>query len=376
MSKEKEEIRRYEAVEKFLSVIKSKNTRRTYRTALNKYFDHIEKNPDTYFDNKEDRYDEYVTDMHSFIKMMLDEKKAPLSIRLSFTAVRRFLRKHRMEFEGVELDEFKLLYAGGSTIDKNKILSSADLKIILSGADTRLKALYLFMLSSGMRRGELSQLKIKDVDMTYHPTKVGIKEEYTKASKGKQERRTTFISDEATYYLKEWLKIRGKHLKAVYERLDGQKEIIKKPGDDTIFPMDSSAIEDSFIRLLNKAGTPYDEQDEHTKRHTYTCHGLRKFFRSQLPEAVPIDYVEVLMGHSGYLTKQYRDFSDKKLAEQYLKGMHTLTIFETGISKSELDRKEEKIKEQKEQLEKYEDLQHRIELIERLNKDDDVKGRI
>ena len=225
------------------------------------------------------------------------------------------------------------------------MVSANDIKIILSNADTRLKALYLFMLSSGMRRGELSQLKIEDVDRTCNPTRVNIPKEYVKAHKGAKRGRFTFISDEATYYLEQWLKDRPKYIEKTCKRLNKQGIIHKNPDDKTIFPSDASGFQGSLNRLLEKAGAPYNERqmrkgDEEGKpsgRYLFTCHGFRRFFRSNLNEVVPADYVEMLLGHKNYLTDQYRYGYDEKLAEYYLKGMYTLTIFETGISESEVE---------------------------------------
>jgi integrase len=54
-------------------------------------------------------------------------------------------------------------------------------------------------------------------------------------------------------------------------------------------------------------------------RLQYRIHGLRKFFRSQLALSCPVDIVEALMGHEGYLTDAYRRYSRKQMAEYYLK---------------------------------------------------------
>ena len=357
----------YEAVDNFLeNRFKSVHSIKTYKTALYKYFNIIKKDPETYFDNKEDRYKEYEKDMWNFIKTLEKENKAPLSIKVSCTAVRQFMKKNRFHFDGVELDEFAMHYSGGTLADKPKEVSSDDIKVILSNADLRLKTLYLFMASSGMRRGELSQLKIGDVDMTKRPTTVNIKKEYVKAHKGKKTGRITFISDEATYHLKQWLKVRPDHIRKTCKRLNKQGIIHKDPDDDTIFPMDASGFQGSLNRLLEKAGAPYNEKqmrkgDKKGKpsgRYLFTCHGFRRFFRSNLNEVVPVDYVEILLGHKNYLTDQYRYGYEKKLREYYLKGMHTLEIFSTGVSQSEMDRKD--IQHEKEMSDIRKDFEQKI----------------
>ena len=53
---------------------------------------------------------------------------------------------------------------------------------------------------------------------------------------------------------------------------------------------------------------------------------LRKFFRSQLGMSCPVDIVEALMGHAGYLTDAYRRISKAQMKEAYLKNEFRVTI--------------------------------------------------
>jgi len=209
------------------------------------------------------------------------------------------------------------------------------------------------MLSSGMRRGELCKLKVSDVHMDTHPVMIKIRGEYTKSGKS----RTTFISDEASKLLKQWLEIRKDYLKKTCDRMDKQDLLHKKDvNDDRVFPFDASAVQDRFVRLLNNAGHPFNEQDKSTRRHLYNCHGLRKFFRSHLPEVISVDIVEHLMGHKNYLTDSYRHYTDEQLAEHYLKGMFKLQIYATGIPESQVD----EIKSNKDAIIRFKDLESKI----------------
>jgi len=46
---------------------------------------------------------------------------------------------------------------------------------------------------------------------------------------------------------------------------------------------------------------------------------------------IPVDIVEGLMGHEGYLTEVYRRYSEEDLAKFYLRGEPSILIFaETG----------------------------------------------
>ena len=57
---------------------------------------------------------------------------------------------------------------------------------------------------------------------------------------------------------------------------------------------------------------------------------MRKFFRTELGAVIPVDIVETLMGHEGYLTEVYRRYSFEDLGKFYQQGEHALIIFGSG----------------------------------------------
>jgi hypothetical protein len=58
----------------------------------------------------------------------------------------------------------------------------------------------------------------------------------------------------------------------------------------------------------------------------YHPHVLRKYFRTMGGE-INVDATEQLMGHRGYLTGEYRDIAESKLAEFYLRLEPIIAIF-------------------------------------------------
>ncbi|MEM3629336.1 MAG: hypothetical protein QXW47_06335 [Candidatus Jordarchaeales archaeon] len=54
---------------------------------------------------------------------------------------------------------------------------------------------------------------------------------------------------------------------------------------------------------------------------------LRKFFRTRMATVIPVDIVEALMVHEGYLAEVYRQYSFEDLAKYYKQGEHTLLVF-------------------------------------------------
>jgi seryl-tRNA synthetase len=53
---------------------------------------------------------------------------------------------------------------------------------------------------------------------------------------------------------------------------------------------------------------------------------LRKFFRTRMGSVIPVDVVEALMGHEGYLTEVYRRYSHEDLARFYSLGEAAVSV--------------------------------------------------
>ncbi|PWB53735.1 MAG: hypothetical protein C3F06_05810 [Candidatus Methanoperedenaceae archaeon] len=94
--------------------------------------------------------------------------------------------------------------------------------------------------------------------------------------------------------------------------------------DDRLFPFSNFVAESMWTTAVKNAGLL--EVDQFTNRKTYRIHQLRKFFRSQLALGCPVDVVEGLMGHEGYLTDAYRRYTQVQMAEYYLKHESLLQI--------------------------------------------------
>ena len=101
-----------------------------------------------------------------------------------------------------------------------------------------------------------------------------------------------------------------------------------------IFPFEENNAYTIWKNALSKAG--FLKRDNSTNRLTVHPHVLRKFFRTRLGAVIPVDIVEILMGHEGYLTEVYRKYSFEDLGKFYQQGEHALTIFGVGEDVSKL----------------------------------------
>ena len=72
---------------------------------------------------------------------------------------------------------------------------------LLNNVSAKLRTIILVATASGMRIGEILQLKLSDIDFDSKPTKIKLRAETTKT----RESRETFLTAEATNSLKDYL---------------------------------------------------------------------------------------------------------------------------------------------------------------------------
>lgn len=248
----------------------------------------------------------------------------PKTIKLYMAAVKEYLMQNDIEISQKQARTIrnKMSKGGARTIEKD--LDIDTLRKIIQHMDIKGKALVLTLASSGMRIGEALSLAIKDIDLSSNPPIVTIKGRNTKTG----ENRISFINKEAKEALIEWLKVRDSYLASSINKNKGLIEAgIAKPKDETsdkLFPFTDNVASSFWIGAITKAGLL--TRDDETNRIQLHIHQLRKFFRSQLALKCPVDIVEALMGHSGYLTEAYRRYTQKQMAEFYQNTEHLLYV--------------------------------------------------
>ena len=72
------------------------------------------------------------------------------------------------------------------------------------------------------------------------------------------------------------------------------------------------------------------------------------------------------MGHSGYLS-EYRNYSDKRLAEEYLQHQQNLMVYEVSPDLSGINNELKTLREEKEKM-KAELMEMRLQILEMKNK--------
>jgi len=200
---------------------------------------------------------------------------------------------------------------------------------LLRNVSPNLQTIILVLSSSGMRIGELVQLRISDIDFTSRPTRIRIRAETTKT----REERETFITAEATNSLKDYLKKcyswneshDNSHLKNIM--IFGRASALKTAPKQDIHAPESLLASNLLIRNLANALARMPDLDEKNSngRRVIHFHGLRKFFRTTVGNVCGRDFAEALIGHGFYMDTYYV-LSEPQKRELYLKAEPYLTI--------------------------------------------------
>jgi integrase len=341
------------SIENFISELRTKNTKTTYKSSLFTFFDWkfgVQRSGRTAtkeelqnYETLADRYileeNDYVKDLKNYAVSM--QGIPPITAKTRMAGVKMFLEYNDIEFSSRQNKEIKKRMPRGMAMTIEKDLDHDTLRKILTHMDVRGKALILTLVSSGMRIGEVLQIKVSDVDLEKDPAEVTIRQEITKT----RQTRITFLSAEASQALKEWLKVRDAYLKSSLNRNAGfvAKGIgsAKRPDDARLFPFSQQVARIAWLNAVENSNL--HSVDEVTGRSQLHIHQLRKFFRSQLALSCPVDITETLMGHQGYLTGAYRRYTKDQMAEYYQKAEHLVTI---EISSTEIGHFQTEIKEQ------------------------------
>ena len=170
-------------VSKFLRQYDSENTRRNYKAGLKTFFEvtYPESNED--LDILSERYLTEDRDHREDILNFKDSLKgrAPKTIGSKINVIRIFLDENSIDFP----KRFFKNLNGKVTeaISEEKIPTNQELRKTIEYLPVQGKAIALILSSSGMRIGEVIQIKLNDIELNRDPARIKIRAEYTKTGK-------------------------------------------------------------------------------------------------------------------------------------------------------------------------------------------------
>jgi integrase len=258
--------------------------------------------------------------LDGFVDYLMRHGLAPRTVNLYLTAVRQFLVHEDVAFDKSKFRE-RVVTPQDYAISTDRAPTKSELRKLFIHASLKAKVIIAMLVSSGMRIGELANLRVGDIDFNSQPAKITVR-----ASETKQKRpHITFISSEATSLLKEFLGDKvNQEDQYVFERGRGRPK-------DALYAM--------LWRLFKKINMR-EKMSPESRRYAIHPHSFRKYFFSQcLAAGVERGVVEGWMGHKYGLDESYLRVPEEEQAKLYLKAEPRLTIMSEGeVSREEVEK--------------------------------------
>jgi integrase len=297
---------------------------------------------------KQGQLDVYKT-LNDFVVHLDKTGKKPATIKLAFAAVKGYLRHLGIKIYNEE-SKYKIKLPK-KIRHREEAMTKEILVRLLHILPFKLQTAVLVAIASGMRIGEIVQLKIGDVDFESNPTRIVIRAETTKT----KESRETYLTSEATKALKDYLTRyfdwkENSDLSLKDEIIFGptkKTSVERKAVKSTPTQLAESSLSMSLRAHIKKV--PQLNKLNENGRASIHFHAFRKFFRTTVGDAVGRDYAEAIMGHHFYMDTYY-NLPDEKKREMYLKAEPYLTISDYTRIEKNLKNMTEKHKELEEQF--------------------------
>ena len=233
-------------------------------------------------------------DLEAFIEHEQDRGITPDSIRLRLTCIYAFI-SYLVEHDVLPMDRFNRKIRIRKIDRLPRAIDPIDVKRLIAVIDNvRDRAMFLVLLRTGMRIGELLQLNAYDVRLDEKKILIW---EGEKNHTG----RTVCLSDDAMVALGHWFFCRDPKIARLFYSRSRQS-------------MCYTNARELMNKYLKKAGLTGKRYSLHCLRHTFATDLLNAGMR--------IECLQQLLGHSSIeMTLRYARLSDKTREDEYFKAM-------------------------------------------------------
>ena len=236
--------------------------------------------------------DERVYDyLQARINALQARKMSPITIDTYFSHIKQYLHYRGIKLHSIDIRQ--CLNFPKKQVEEMRPLELDTFRKILKACSAKREMLYLAQSSSGMRVGEMVQLRKKDIHTDAARLMVKIPAAFTKTGVA----RTTFFSAEAA--------------KLVIPRLKkiGDSDLVFGTGHDA---RNNACIEAQYIAAIQKKMGISDKY-ETNGRNVITTHSFRAYFITKVSRKDP-NLAKRFAGQKGYLLQYDRQTDAEKLA--------------------------------------------------------------
>lgn len=280
------------------------------------------------------------------------KKKSFKTIENYFGFIKSYLRKcHGVKLSNEDIKDYVTFPRRRK--EPRQAISLKAIKSILTYASPLRRALYLVLISSGMRIGECLALTIADFHFNENPVRVTLNAEITKTKEG----RDTFISSEAYDRLKPLIEAKRDNEKVFTVYDDNYRALLHEERYFSELRQRIGELE----KIKNKDDKSiFLERYHNSNRFIINIHAFRAYFHTKASNKHGSDYANALDGHGAYLKQYYRETPEER-AKKYNELESSLLIESVKL---ETEKTKDKIIEDLQvQMEKLKDQMLRIELL-------------
>jgi len=282
------------------------------------------------------------------------------TIITTIVATKEFLNSQNLHIYNEDLKQRFKLPKKERTFEEG--LTKEILVRLLHNSSPKLQTVILMCCSSGMRTGELVQLKLSDIEFSTNPTTIHLRKETTKT----RDTRFTHISAEATKSLKDYL--RRKFDWTEDSRQDGYV-FLQNCNVSTSPEQYYRAVKSAQCTLVESLelvvkSVPELAMKNENGRNNIHFHAFRSWFKTQVTNAHQSDFAEALMGHTSIKLTYYKQNAKDRL-KTYLEVEPALTISDFTRVESTMEDLKAELASMKIELEKQ---RQRIEMTEKYEK--------
>jgi len=238
--------------------------------------------------------------------MRQDRKLSSATVSVRIAAISHFYEMNDVIINWRELKKFKGRHRN---ITEDRPYTRDEIKKLVDVAPLRDKAIILLMASSGVRRGAIPFLRVRDITRIdeYKQYKINV-------YKKEQESYITYCTPECTKFIEQYMKWRER----LGEKITPNTPLFRTEFDPVLQlnrpqAIGVEGIAGAIKRLINDTAARISTGG---RTEIMQTHGFRKFFKTTCINAGmnPL-YSEYVMGHRSGLTKSYFKPTDQELLE-------------------------------------------------------------
>lgn len=223
----------------------------------------------------------------------INRKMTSLSSFYTFMTKRHIGIMDYNPFQEIKRMKYNKRYSSTRCLTKGEVQEFV--KVAMEGSDIssmRNRVIFLMLATTGIRRSEITTMKIKDISTTHGKTIINI------TRKGEQEGMIV-LSGTVHVFLKQYMEMRGITMQDKEEYLFVSHSTNGSEGDR----LTPQSIYNIVKSIAKKAGSDFTDVSPHSLRHTFITESLQLGAR--------LEDVQDMVGHSDIMTTRRYDHSNR-----------------------------------------------------------------